>query len=135
MTDQRPEPWFYYLHTNGDLIAKKFYPDDSDFVRKIWTVQLDERESGYVMLVEAACLGAKMPHVLDLAKQWNMDGVDGLVFCERMGFVCQPHESEAGNGYLLWHKDDDANRTRGEGSSPLLALISYTRAGDFAKAA
>jgi len=131
----QPEPWFFYLHTNGDLIAKHFRPDLGDFVRKIWTFQPDERESGYIILIEAAVLGARMPRVLELAKHWGMDGADGLIFCERMGFICQPHESEAGNGYLIWHKDDAPERTRGEGSSPLLALISYTRAGDFAKKA
>lgn len=92
----------------------------------------DERESCYVILVEAACLGANMNRVLDLAKHWGCDGADGLVFCERMGFVCQPHESEAGVGYLLWHKDDNTKRSRGEGSTPLLSLISYIRQGDFA---
>lgn len=129
------DPWFYYLHTNGELIAKRFRPDPSDFVRKIWTLNLEERESAYIILVEAACLGANMNRVLELAKHWHCDGADGLVFCDRMGFICQPHESEAGNGYLLWHKDDDAERSRGEGSSPLLALISYTRKGDFGKVA
>jgi hypothetical protein len=129
------DPWFYYLHTNGELIAKRFRPDPSDFVRKVWVLNLDERESAYVLLVEAAALGANMSRVLELAKHWHCDGADGLVFCERMGFICQPHESEAGKGYLLWHKDDDAERSRGEGSSPLLALISYTRQGDFGKAA
>lgn len=124
------EPWFYYLHTNGELIAKRFRPEPSDFVRRVWVVKLDERESAYVMLVEAACLGANMSRVLDLAKQWGMDGADGLIFCERMGFDCQPHESQAGSGFLLAHKEDDPERTRGEGSSPLLALISYTRMSD-----
>ena len=132
---QKPEPWWYYLHTNGDLIAKKFRPEPSDFVRRIWVMRPDERESGYVLLVEAACLGAKMARVLELAKSWGMDGSDGLTFCERMGFMCEQHESEAGRGYRLWHKEDDEGRTRGEGSSPLLALISYTRAGDFGKIA
>jgi hypothetical protein len=134
MTD-RPEPWFYYLHTNGELIAKRFRPDDGDFVRKVWVMRPDERESCYVILVEAASLGARMPRILELAKHWGCDGADGLVFCERMGFVCEPNECEAGNGYRLWHKEDDENRSRGFGSTPLLALISYTRQGDFAKAA
>ena len=126
--------WWYYLHTNGSLIAKRFEPEsDSPFVRKVWKLNINERESAYVLLVEAACLGVPMSRILELAKHWGADGADGLVFCERMGFICQPHESEAGNGYLLWHKDDDEKRTRGEGSSPLLALISYTRAGDFAR--
>lgn len=129
------DPWFYYLHTNGALIAKRFRPDWSDFVRRIWTVNLEDRGTGYLMLIEAAALGADMRRVLDLAAQWKMDGADGLEFCERAGFVCRPHESEAGSGFTVRHKDDDAERTSGEGSSPLLALISYVRQGDFAKAA
>lgn len=121
---------YYYLHTNGDLIAKRFRPEPSDFVRRIWPLDLRERETGYILLVEAACLGAKMSRVLELAKLWGMDGDDGLVFCQRMGFECKPHQSEAGNGYIVAHKDDAPERTRGEGSSPLLALISYTRKAD-----
>lgn len=127
---------FYYLHTNGALIHKRAMPEaDSPFVRKIWPFRTDERESGYVLLTEAAALGADMKRILELAKLWGMDGTDGLIFCDRMGFVCNPHESEAGNGFLLWHRDDDEQRSRGEGSSPLLALISYTKQGDFAKGA
>lgn len=127
---------FYYLHTNGDLIWKKFRPerDPGGFVRRVWPMDPSRREDGYVILVEAAALGADMNRVLELARKWGMDGDDGLVFCERMGFVCSPHEGEAGSGYLLRHKDDAPERTSGEGSSPLLALISYTRQGDFAKA-
>lgn len=124
------ESWYYYLHTNGELIAKRINPDPGDFVKKIWEIRLDERESCYIMLVEAACLGAKMSRILELAKLWNMDGDDGLIFCDRMGFECKPHESEAGKGFILAHKEDSLARTRGEGSSPLLALISYTRTSD-----
>ncbi len=122
--------FYYYLHTNGELILKVLPPEPGDFVRRIWTVNLQERESAYIMLVEAACLGAGMSRILDLAKKWGMDGDDGLTFCERMGFECRPHESEAGKGFLLAHKEDEPTRSRGEGSSPLLALISYTRASD-----
>lgn len=129
------DPWFYYLHVNGELIAKKFRPEPSDFVRKIWVLRPDERESAYIILIEAACLGAKMSRILELAKHWNCDGADGLTFCDRMGFVCQPNECEAGTGYELWHEDDAPERSRGWGSSPLLALISYTRQGDFGKVA
>lgn len=121
---------YYYLHTNGELIAKNYEPEPSDFVQKIWSIDPSKREDGYVILVEAASMGANMNRILELAKKWGMEGDDGLVFCERMGFVCKPHESEAGEGILLWHKDDDDERTRGEGSSPLLALISYTRQAD-----
>jgi hypothetical protein len=135
MTELSAEPHFCYLHTNGDLIFKRTRPDEGDFVKKVWVLRPMERESAYIILIEASCLGAPMSRILELARQWNCDGADGLVFCERMGFVCETHEGEAGNGFLLWHKDDDDNRSRGEGSSPLLALISYTSQGDFAQRA
>ena len=131
------ERHFYYLHTNGDLIHKPAIVVDSDpqyfdspFVRRVWTVDPEERGSAYIMLVEAAALGANMKRVLELAKKWSMDGDDGYMFCDRAGFVL----SEAGSEVEVRHKDDDASRTPGIGSTPLLALISYTRAGDFAKA-
>lgn len=129
------EPAYYYLHTNGSLIYKRFRPDQSDFVRRIWAVDLRDRGTGYLMLVEAAALGADMRRVLDLAAHWGMDGDDGKLFCDRAGFDCTPHESPAGNGFVVRHREDGPERTAGEGSSPLLALISYVRAGDFARAA
>lgn len=129
------EPWYYYLHTNGALIAKRFQPEPSDFVRRVWTVDLTDRGTAYIMLIEAATLGARMDRILDLAKQWGMDGADGLEFCQRAGFICEPSESCAGSGYTVRHRDDAPERTSGEGSSPLLALISYVGQGDFARAA
>ncbi len=135
MLSNQIEPWFYYLHTNGDLIAKRFEPEGSDFVRKVWRVDLTDRGTGYIMLIEAAALGARMARVLELAEHWGMAGEDGLVFCDRAGFDCRPHESEAGNCFTVRHREDGPERTSGEGSSPLLALISYVRAGDFARAA
>ena len=130
-----PDPWFYYLHTNGDLIAKRFSPEPSDFVRRIWRVDLSDRGTGYIMLIEAAALGARMSRVLELAAHWKMDGDDGLTFCERAGFSCIACETEAGQGYEVSHKDDRPERDSGWGSSPLLGLISYVRRGDFAREA
>lgn len=130
-----PDPWFYYLHTNGDLIAKRYRPEPSDFVRRVWMVDLSDRGTGYIMLIEAAALGARMSRVLELAAHWKMDGDDGLTFCERAGFSCVASECEAGAGYQVRHKDDDPERTSGWGSSPLLGLISYVRQGDFAREA
>lgn len=126
---------YYYLHTNGSLIHKRLRPEPGDFVRRIWALDPADRGSGYILLIEAASMGADMRRVLELAATWGMDGADGLEFCRRAGFVCEPHASEAGDGFLVHHKDDGPERSRGEGSSPLLALISYVRAGDFAKVA
>jgi len=132
------ERHYYYLHTNGELIYKpaivvesdtEYF--ESDCVRKFWPVDLDQRESAYVMLIEAAALGARMSRVLELAAKWGMDGDDGIVFLARMGFDCRPTVTEGGTGYSVHHEFDDDTRSRGFGSSPLLAMISYVRAGDF----
>lgn len=126
---------WYYLHTNGDLIHKRFRPDPSDFVRRIWAMDPTDRGTGYIILIEAASMGARMNRVLELAKSWGMDGEDGKTFCERAGFSCIPTETEAGPGFEVRHNDDAPERTSGFGSSPLLALISYVRKGDFAQSA
>ena len=127
------ESWFYYLHTNGDLIAKRFRPEsDSTFVQRVWCLDLADRGAGFILLIEAAAMGARMNRVIELAKKWGMDGDDGFEFCERAGFVCTKTETEAGEGIEVHHKEDDETRTRGFGSTPLLALVSYVKAGDFA---
>lgn len=126
---------WYYLHTNGDLIHKRFRPDASDFVKRIWALDLTDRRSAYRLLIEAAALGANMTRVLELAGKWGADGEDGKTFCDAMGFTCVAVESEAGPGFEVRHSEDAAERTSGVGSSPLLALISYVRQGDFARAA
>ena len=127
------ENWFYYLHTNGELIGKRFRPEsDSPFVRRVWSLDLADRGAGFILLIEAAALGARMNRVLELAKKWGMDGDDGFEFCDRAGFVCTKIETEAGEGIEVRHKEDDEARTSGVGSTPLLALVSYVRDGDFA---
>lgn len=123
-----PEHW-YYLHTNGDLIHKRTRPEiePGGFVYKVWRLDPEARDTAYILLVESAVLGAHMSRVLELAAKWGADGDDGLVFCKRMGFDCKSIETEAGAGYEVRHTDDPPEFKTGVGSTPLLALISYTR--------
>lgn len=60
--------WYYYLHTNGDLIGKNpavvdsdasYF--DSDFVRKVWLIT--SREKLIRMLVQAKELGARAERI------------------------------------------------------------------------
>lgn len=130
------EHW-YYLHTNGDLIHRTSKPEiePGGFVHRVWQIKPEHRETAYFLLVEAAVLGARMSRVLELAKKWEADGEDGLVFCKRMGFLCNPVVTEAGAGYEVRHQDDTPEMKTGVGSSPLLALISYTRHSELAQQA
>lgn len=132
---------YYYLHTNGDLIHKPAIVVDSDpeyfvsdFVRKVWTLRPEDRGTGYILLIEAAALGANITRVLELAKKWGMDGDDGLEACKQFRFDCEPFEHEAGTGYRVTHQDDNPKDQVGEGTTPLLAMISYAQQGPITKA-
>lgn len=81
---------YYYLHTNGDLIHKPVSvvdgdPNyfDSDFVRKVWKVGLKNRASAYLMLLEAAAMGARKDRINHLIEQWGMTDEDCITFAER----------------------------------------------------
>ncbi len=111
---------YYYLHTNGDLIHKPASvvdvdPNyfDSDFVRKVWKVGLKDRASAYLMLLEAAAMGARKDRVDHLIDHWGMTDEDCLTFTERLGLrlfrdgdkwcatyedFTNPQESDAGFG-------------------------------------
>ena len=78
---------YYYLHTNGDLIHKPASvvdsdPDyfDSDFVRKVWKVGLEDRAAAYLMLLEAAAMGARRDRIDHLVQHWGMTDGDCLTF-------------------------------------------------------
>ena len=76
---------YYYLHTNGDLIYKKFRPeDDSSFVRRIWELNLEERESAWILCSEALALGARRERVFELKDKWDLTDDDGQEFAKRV---------------------------------------------------
>jgi len=65
--------WYYYLHTNGDIIGKNPVVVESDseyfnssFVRKVWLVQ--SLEDVKAMLAEALELGARKDKIKELAE-------------------------------------------------------------------
>ena len=65
---------FYYLHTNGDLIWKKFRPeDDSGFVKRIWPVDTTDRADAWKIILESFALGARFKRLQELIKKWNCD--------------------------------------------------------------
>ena len=77
--------WYYYLHTNGDLIGKNpvvvdsdpsYF--DSDFVKRTWKIETEDRESCWIMLLEAVALGACIDRVRELADKWKCDKADSI---------------------------------------------------------
>ena len=91
---------WYYLHTNGDLINKRFEycPDGSDFevsdfCKKYWLLDTEERISAWMFLVEALVYGANKDRVKGLALRWGCNDTDALVFTERLGMVLSISEA------------------------------------------
>lgn len=83
--------WYYYLHTNGDLIGKNpFVVDsdpsyfDSDFVKRTWKIETEDRCSCWTLLLEALALGACIDRVKELAEKWNCDKADSIEMLKRM---------------------------------------------------
>ena len=74
---------YYYLHTNGELIFKKYIDGDqvadfreSDFVLCFWKFSSKYRLDAWTILVEALSAGARKGRIVELAKYWNCDGAD-----------------------------------------------------------
>ena len=82
-----PKPWYYYLHTNGDLISKNPAVVDADpayfyspFVRRTWRVDLTDRGSCWRLVLEALAAGARIGRVKELAAKWGLDQRDSVEF-------------------------------------------------------
>jgi len=83
--------WYYYLHTNGDLIGKNpvvvdsdpsYF--DSDFVKKVWKIDTEDREDGWRLLLEALALGTRISRVKELADKWKCDKADSIEMLTRI---------------------------------------------------
>jgi len=83
--------WYYYLHTNGDLIGKNpvvvdsdasYF--DSDFVKKVWKIDTDERDTLWTLILEALALGARVSRVKELAEKNKCDKADSIEMLQRM---------------------------------------------------
>ena len=106
---------WYYLHTNDDLIYKRFRPDDSDFVRKIWQLNINDRGTAWLIAIEAKALGARESRINALADLWGLTDEDahefvantggnfqlfrdGVQWCATFGDFINLQESQAGFG-------------------------------------
>ena len=70
---------YYYLHTNGELIWKKFIPEaNSPFVRRIWEVHEEDRAIAWKIVLEALSLGAKIERIRRLSYKWGLTFEDSI---------------------------------------------------------
>ncbi len=83
--------WYYYLHTNGDLIGKNPIVVDGDagyfdgpFVQKVWLIDTDKRGDCWKLLLEALAKGARIDRVKELAEKWKMDKADSFEMIARI---------------------------------------------------
>lgn len=83
---------YYYLHTNGELIFKRYLDDEqvadfreSDFVRMFWPVDMSYRGDAWTVLVEGLALGANKARVMELAEKWGCGDEDAINFAESVG--------------------------------------------------
>jgi hypothetical protein len=70
---------FYYLHTNGDLIFKRFEPElASPFVKAVWRVDTTDRGCAWRIVLEGLALGAREERIKELAHKWNLTVEDSI---------------------------------------------------------
>jgi len=89
--ENNPKIWYYYLHTNGDLIAKPPIVVESDssyfdspFVKKVWKLDLTDRADAWKIVLEALGLGCRLDRATELAKHWNLTYEDSLEMLTRI---------------------------------------------------
>lgn len=77
--------WIYYLHQNGDLIGKNpivaagdasYF--DSPFVKKVWWIDTDHRDTLWTLMLEALGLGARVYRVREIAEKQKCDKADSI---------------------------------------------------------
>ena len=76
---------WYYLHENGDLIFKRTKPEveQGGFIRKIWPFDSERRGRAYILLIEAAAMGARKDRIDELVKKWCITDEDCREFAKR----------------------------------------------------
>jgi hypothetical protein len=83
--------WYYYLHTNGDLIGKNpAYTSEadfteSDFVKTFWLIETDDRADAWRVVLEALARGARVDRVRELAEKWGLSKTDAFEMMVRNG--------------------------------------------------
>jgi len=77
---------FYYLHTNGEMIFKRFEPEsDSPFVKKVWALDISNRMDAWKIALEGLFLGARTERIEELAKKWGLTFEDSIEMLMRRG--------------------------------------------------
>lgn len=83
--------WYYYLHTNGDLIGKNPIVIDGDasyfdgpFVQKVWEIDTEERDTLWTLILEALAKGARVERVREIAEKNKCDKADSIKMLTRM---------------------------------------------------
>lgn len=83
--------WYYYLHTNGDLIGKNPVVVDSDasyfdsqFVKKVWKIDTENRDTLWTLMLEALALGARINRIKEIAEKQGCDKADSIEMLKRM---------------------------------------------------
>ena len=78
---------YYYLHTNGDLVFKKVYPDvfDSNVVLRVWPFIADNRTCAWAICIEALALGVQESRIKELQEKWHLTNEDAVEFATRAG--------------------------------------------------
>ena len=81
---------YYYLHENGEIIGKSPIvvendPEyfNSDFVKKVWKINLTNREDAWKLCPDATYLNANINRIKDLADKWHLTIEDLLEFMSR----------------------------------------------------
>ncbi len=85
------ETGFYYLHSEGDLIWKRFEPEsDSPFVLKIWSCDPKDRKDAWTICIEALALAHPLKlektkeRVRVLSEKWKLTFSDCLEMLRRI---------------------------------------------------
>ena len=83
--------WYYYLHTNGDLIGKNPIVVDGDasyfdgpFVQKVWKINTKKRKTLWTLMLEALAKGARVEKVREIAEKNKCDKDDSIEMLKRM---------------------------------------------------
>jgi len=100
---------YYYLHINGDLIHKPYIvttrdPDyfTSDFVKKVWVLDTEKRETAWMLVVEALAMGASRNRIAELEKKWGLTNEDAEIFAKRMKLKI----TRSGTFFQAWDLED-----------------------------
>jgi len=125
---------YYYLHTNGELIfkpASAVESDpayfDSDFVRKVWTVDPSDRARAWIICTEALAMGANEARVLELAAKWQLTDEDAQVFAEHSRILLG---KDGDRWYAMFEDFENVHFSQvGFGADALHALAELARHG------